>query len=537
MLRTRRAQGLRRRTAQRAHRRPAVRVLQRPRRARRTRTRSRSRRGPVDPADYLVVESRDRRPRSRSTNTCAANLLGIVQPGRLRRRVARRRAARVRGRGPAPAARPRGGRAPDARGVGPRGRPARRRRSRTSTRSPTPVIMAVGGGAGGLGRHVAAHARARVRGAAGRRGDLVDRRRAVARARARASARVVDPTAADVDALVAEVELEAVVGRRRSRLARGPGRVRRRPQGAARGRHRIDRARGRRGPGPAPADAPDDRGARPRSTAATRAASSGVFWVAEGDGPGRGPRPLRRRRRRGDRRGRAPRTGAGASGLRDAVAKAVERRTRTVGSDAGDPVGVGRARRCGSPSSRAGTSSTPRWRSPDRMRMRQSSWDGSSAVALYVPAGRRRRNLDPRAGRRARRRAGASAAIVGRVTAPTRRRQGVRRCRTRRREVDRAHPERPRSSTEKQLAGLERVPRRWHRRPVAGRRARLRCGRARRRRRGSARRNARRRWPRSTRSWPRRARRSIARAAYPRSSSTRRRAATASTSCSALRSG
>ena len=59
----------------------AVRVLQRPGRARgRDGGRGRAARA-GDPADYLVVVSRPRVSTSRSTNTCAANRLGIVEPG------------------------------------------------------------------------------------------------------------------------------------------------------------------------------------------------------------------------------------------------------------------------------------------------------------------------------------------------------------------------------------------------------------------------------------------------------------------------
>ena len=126
--------------------------------------------------------------------------------------------------------------------------------------------MAVGGGAGGLGRDVAATLGlecvvppdAEVISSIGDALSLV---------RAERERTVADPTAADVDALDRRGRAGGRRGRGRAGVARGAGRVRRRPQGAARGRDRVDRARGRRG---CPAGSPPRRDRSP-----TRAAEHG----------------------------------------------------------------------------------------------------------------------------------------------------------------------------------------------------------------------------------------------------------------------
>ena len=117
--------------------------------------------------------------------------------------------------------------------------------------------------------------------------------------------------------------------RGRARDARGAHRVRRRPQGAARGGHGVDRARSRRGA----------RSARrsPSREIRTRATEHGFDAVARVGGVlGRdaatdrvaGARPLRRRRRRHRGRRRARRPGSGVT--RDEIAGAIEQRTRAT---------------------------------------------------------------------------------------------------------------------------------------------------------------------------------------------------------------
>ena len=139
---------------QRAHRGAAVRVLPARRRVRRRDDRAASRRDLGDPADYLVVRLADGRAVA-LTNTCAANALGLVEPGDYARGDHDAARRRVRGRRRDPAAARRRGRAAHA----------RRRRPRPigdlvasvirDHHLERPVLVAVGGGAGGLGRAVA----------------------------------------------------------------------------------------------------------------------------------------------------------------------------------------------------------------------------------------------------------------------------------------------------------------------------------------------------------------------------------------------
>ena len=180
MLRARARQGLRRRAPQRPHRRPGLRLLHRSRPAWPRRRPSWSPPGRATrPTTWPCA------PRTAScwriTNTCAANALGITQPGDYC--YAPPEAARA---------------ALAAAGAMLRldGDEVARRMLEASggavaelvlavakaNKLRHPEIAAVGGGAGGLGRHVAAMLGLAVRGARGRRGDLVDRRRAVARA-------------------------------------------------------------------------------------------------------------------------------------------------------------------------------------------------------------------------------------------------------------------------------------------------------------------------------------------------------------------
>jgi N-methylhydantoinase A len=281
---------------------------------------------PDDPTDYLIVESASG-ARVALTNTCAANLLGIVESGDYAAgsveaaRLGFEAAGRHLRLAPEEVAR---------RMLEASGRAVGQLAARVAHEHEiaTPVIMAVGGGAGGLGRHVAAMLGlecvvppdAEVISSIGDALSLV---------RAARERTVVDPTAADVDALIAEVEMEAIsagagpaslevrveyVGDRKALRAVATGSIGL-EAGAAPGRL------------PASADA-----------IATRAAEHGcgaplelgVFWVAHGN----------ERVVVFDRFGDVvvaatgdvivP-NGRGASGLRDAVAKAVEHRTRTVG--------------------------------------------------------------------------------------------------------------------------------------------------------------------------------------------------------------
>ena len=189
-----------------------------------------------------------------------------------------------------------------------------------------PVVMAVGGGAGGLGRHVAAMLGLECVVPPGAEviSSIGDALSLVRAARERT---VVDPTAADVDALIAEVEIEAIsagagpatlevrveyVGDRKALRAVATGSIgleaARSPAAA---RRRVDRR-------------------DPRDRARVRRAASSASSGSRGEGPGRGVRPLRRRGGRSDRRSRRDeRSGRRRAARRDRAA--VEQRTKTVG--------------------------------------------------------------------------------------------------------------------------------------------------------------------------------------------------------------
>jgi N-methylhydantoinase A/oxoprolinase/acetone carboxylase beta subunit len=281
---------------------------------------------PDDPADYLVAVGGSG-TRVALTNTCAANLLGIAQPGDYAAgsadaaRLAFVAAGRHLKLEPEEVAR----RMLEASGnavaqlVG---------QVVQEHEIDEPVLMAVGGGAGGLGRHVAAvlglecvvPPGAEVISSIGDALSLV---------RAALERSVVDPTAADFDALVADVELEAVaagaapaslevrveyVGDRRALRAVATGSIGL-EAGAVPGR---------------PAADPATIATRAKEQACDAPRELGVFWIAQG----------------GDKvvvldrfgdvvvavTGDVVTTDGGAeASLREAVARAVEAHTRTVG--------------------------------------------------------------------------------------------------------------------------------------------------------------------------------------------------------------
>jgi hypothetical protein len=190
------------------------------------------------------------------------------------------------------------------------------------------VVMAVGGGAGGLGRHVAAMLGLECVVPAGAEviSSIGDALSLVRAARERS---VVDPTAADVDALVAEVELEAISA------GAGPASLEVRVEYVGDRKALRAVATGSIGleagavPGRLPAGA-DAVAARAAEHGCDAPRELGVFWIAQG----------KERVVVFDRFGDvvveaagdvvAP-NGRGASGLRDAVAAAVEQHTRSVG--------------------------------------------------------------------------------------------------------------------------------------------------------------------------------------------------------------
>ncbi len=161
---------------------------------------------PGDPADYLVVEAAGRR--YALTNTCAANLLGIVRPGdyAVGSPDAARAAFEAAGRYLRLPAEEVARRMLEASGRAVGELVSEVAHDHGLTR---PVLLAVGGGAGGLGRHVAAllglecvvPEGAEVISSIGDALSLV---------RAERERSLESPTPADFDALVAEVEQEAV---------------------------------------------------------------------------------------------------------------------------------------------------------------------------------------------------------------------------------------------------------------------------------------------------------------------------------------
>lgn len=279
-----------------------------------------------DTADYLIVESPSGY-RAALTNTCAANLLGIVEPDDYA--AGSLDAARL---------------AFEAAGRHlrlPVEEVARRMLEASGTavgqlvgqvahehEIAQPVIMAVGGGAGGLGRHVAAMLGLECVVPPGAEviSSIGDALSLVRAARERT---VVDPTAADVDALVAEVELEAISA------GAGPASLEVRVEYVGDRKALRAVATGSIGleAGAVPGRMPADAGAiavRASEHGCDPPRELGVFWIASGSD----------RVVVFDRFGDVvveaagdvvvP-NGHGASGLRDAVAKAVEHHTRTVG--------------------------------------------------------------------------------------------------------------------------------------------------------------------------------------------------------------
>ncbi len=320
-----------------------------------------------DPADYLIVESPSGY-RAALTNTCAANLLGIVEPGDYA--AGSVEAARL----GFEAAGQRLRLAPDE--------VARRMLVASGSavgqlvgqvahehEIAAPVIMAVGGGAGGLGRHVAAMLgfECIVPPGAEVISSIGDALSLVRAARERS---IVDPTAADVDALVAEVEMEAISA------GAGPASLEVRVEYIGDRKALRAVATGSIGleagavPGRRPADA---------ATVTARAAEHGcdaprelgVFWVAEGNG----------RVVVFDRFGDVVVDASGdvvagngeqGSGLRSAVAK---QSISTPGRS--DPCGshprCGWCARCASPSSPVEMSSMPPSRLPTAAKTPRSS--------------------------------------------------------------------------------------------------------------------------------------------------------------------
>ncbi len=281
---------------------------------------------PDDPADYLIVESAGGY-RAALTNTCAANLLGIVQPDDYAAgsvaaaRLGFEAAGRHLRLAPDEVAR----RMLEASGAAVGQLVAQVAHEHEIA---DPVLMAVGGGAGGLGRYVAARLDlecvvppdAEVISSIGDALSLV---------RAARERSVVDPTASDVDALVAEVEIEAIsagaspaslevrveyVGDRKALRAVATGSIGL-EAGAVPGRLPAE-------PGTIAARAAEEGCDAPREL--------GVFWIA------RGKDRVVVFDRFGDVVVHAngevvlP-NGSGAAGLRDAVTKAVEQHTRAVG--------------------------------------------------------------------------------------------------------------------------------------------------------------------------------------------------------------
>jgi N-methylhydantoinase A/oxoprolinase/acetone carboxylase beta subunit len=279
-----------------------------------------------DPADYLIVESPSGW-RAALTNTCAANLLGVVQPGdyatgsaesaRLGFEAAGRRLKLA----PEEVAR----RMLEASGNAVGQLVGQVAHEHEIAR---PVVMAVGGGAGGLGRHVAAMLGLECVVPPGAEviSSIGDALSLVRAARERT---VVEPTAADVDALIAEVELEAISA------GAGPATLEVRVEYVGDRKALRAVATGSIGleagavPGRLPVDAPTI-AARATEHGCDAPRELGVFWIASGQD----------RVVVFDRFGDVvveatgdlvATNGEGGSALRDAIAQAVERRTKSVG--------------------------------------------------------------------------------------------------------------------------------------------------------------------------------------------------------------
>jgi N-methylhydantoinase A/oxoprolinase/acetone carboxylase beta subunit len=278
---------------------------------------------PGDAPDYLVVRSGDRRVAL--TNTCAANLLGIVEPDDYA--AGSQEAARL---------------AFTAAGAHLKLAPeevARRMLEASGNAVAQLVgavahdhdigalqIVAVGGGAGGLGRHVAAllgvpctiPPDAEVISSVGDALSLV---------RAARERTIADPTAADVDALVADVEDEAVAA------GAGPATIEVRIEYVADRKALRAVATGSIGleagalPGRSPLTEPEIQ-ARATEQGFAGAAPAGAFWVATRD------EKVLVLDRFGDvvvdTEGEVVRAGA-AGVARDEIGAAIDRRTRTVG--------------------------------------------------------------------------------------------------------------------------------------------------------------------------------------------------------------
>ncbi len=160
--------------------------------------------------------------------------------------------------------------------------------------------MAVGGGAGGLGRHVAAMLGLEC--VVPPDAEVISSIGDALSARARRGERsVVDPTAADVDALVAEVEIEAISA------GAGPASLEVRVEYVGDRKALRAVATGSIGleagavPGRLPADAATRSRRVPPMKGCEPPRELGVFWIARGEDRGRGLRPVRRRRRARDR--------------------------------------------------------------------------------------------------------------------------------------------------------------------------------------------------------------------------------------------
>jgi N-methylhydantoinase A/oxoprolinase/acetone carboxylase beta subunit len=279
-----------------------------------------------DPADYLIVES----PtgfRAALTNTCAANLSGIVHADDYAAGSvdAARLGFEAAGRHLRLPADEVARRMLEASGSAVGRLVAEVAQEHEIAGS---VLMAVGGGAGGLGRHVATMLGlecvvppdAEVISSIGDALSLV---------RAARERTVVDPTAADVDALIAEVEIEAVSA------GAGPASLEVRVEYVADRKALRAVATGSIGleagavPGRRPAEA-DTVAARAAEHGCDAPRELGVFWIA------RGKDRVVIFDRFGDVVVKASGevivpNGSGATGLRDAVAKAVDDHTRTVG--------------------------------------------------------------------------------------------------------------------------------------------------------------------------------------------------------------
>ena len=260
---------------------------------------------PGDPADYLVVEVADGTALA-LTNTCAANLLGIVQPGDYAAGRRGGRPAGLRGRGsPTLRLAPGGGRPAHARGVGERRRRARRpgrarardrrghdRRRRWWRRRARRAVAARSGSSAIVPPD------AEVISSIGDALSLV---------RARAEITIEDPTPADFDALGASGGAGGDESDAAPSNARPPHRLRGRTPHVARRRHGRDRPRpGARCSGANRCSAPRSKRCSVISIPARSRPSvpTGSAGVATRDRA----RPLRRpraRRDRGDHRRRS----------------------------------------------------------------------------------------------------------------------------------------------------------------------------------------------------------------------------------------